>query len=418
MGSAYPGTRRAPRQSEAPRAANDNHRSPRGGYGVMPPMTLTPANDNAARSVGRGLGGVANAAKGMLITDILADAAGVVGSRFTPPGEYVKDSMPVPVGLPPGVSWAQWYVIESQCSVPTAPVWSGIQTTNCSASLDPTPAVPSTQHSSGAVTNYRWRLDRLEFVSPTVRHRFRQRILWRLQVPNGFGGGLPNGWQSLYPDGLPFFGTIPWSYTPIVLGAPWPRALPPPWGRPGPAPLPPEVPWQGNSAGPRPAPRPQFPPDIEILPTPGHRPQAGGSPKVPGPPPKGTKEVKSKLGLNGWPAGVLSLATESVDVIEAIHDALKPECRAKPRFIKGQRRGFGRTQYRQRSKGDGYWIKPTPLEMMEAVYKNFECLDVAQMWSNLLDETLEDMTFGMAGEALRDGPLGTGPLGIQTGPAL
>lgn len=411
MGSSYPALRRPETFRGPPVAANDNWKTPNVSYGRKPPMRLTPANDNATSRARVQFRGMLRSLVALPVQSILADAAHVLASSFT--DETVEEGSS-PGSPASGWFWSQWQTLTHQCAVPGSYVWSSTVTNNCAAPATPAPLNGTPSYGTNAFNQefWTWAHNKHEFINPTAGWRYRQRYSWRL-VHSPINQGAA-GWLNVYPEGAPMI--EPGFWTPSPLAAPLPKPAPAPWHLPRSRPQPVPEPWQGPSAGPWPAARPQ--PVTVIRVTPQGITIHKERPKPPGPP-QGAKETKSMLQKNGWLAGGMWLATEGADVINAIHDALKPECKAKPKWKSGDKGGYGRLRpgdigSRSVTRGKGHWQAPSMTDKMEAVYNNFDCLDIAQMWSNLLNEQVEDMAYGQIGQSLKSGPLNS----PQVGPAI
>lgn len=101
-----------------------------------------------------------------------------------------------------------------------------------------------------------------------------------------------------------------------------------------------------------------------------------------GKPPKNEKEVKHKLPTAAVALlKAVSAVTEAVDFVDALYKALPAEFRPKYRNTKHEKK------------------VTTPLERMEAVYKNAEKIDIYNAIDNLVENQIEDYAFGKLGQA-------------------
>lgn len=172
----------------------------------------------------------------------------------------------------------------------------------------------------------------------------------------------------------------PVSPVPIL---PWiPIAVPPLSPQPLPIPKPPFVPTFPN---PEPTPGPVFPPVVVVPGTPtnpgidlGVMP---GIPALPRPfparrPPRGTKERKMKAtaGQRRLIGALTSLASEGFDLLDALHDAL-------PKKLQG---------------------KDHPKAKFEALYRNWDKVDMNEAFENIWRDQVEDRYYGEQFEKLQE----------------
>lgn len=128
-------------------------------------------------------------------------------------------------------------------------------------------------------------------------------------------------------------------------------------------------------------------------------PRTHPNPEFPKPPGKHVKERKMALSITGVGSAIINLATESMDFVQAVYDAL-------PEWLR-----------KQLWKEHGGYM--SPLDKAEALYKYANQIDLQKMLTNLLKESAEDRFYGQIGRltakanALRDSPGG-----LQLGPAL
>lgn len=219
---------------------------------------------------------------------------------------------------------------------------------------------------------------------------------------------------------------------------PWPGFGGDPWSAPSPLPPPGHPPLRGDGSNPN---KPSNPPAPEPggNPAPSPVPVPGGNPQPPGP---NVKERKVRVKLYGVYQAVgraWGFATEAGDAVDAVHDALANHCKAKPVWVPTDRPSSGNIGIRQRQgirkrgalnwrwkpgKGwvreNGYYRAPTLVEKSNAVYKNFECVDIGKAIENLAKDQLEDFLIGKIGEQLKKASKRKKglPLGYGTGPAL
>lgn len=177
-------------------------------------------------------------------------------------------------------------------------------------------------------------------------------------------------------------------------------------------PLPTRVPSPTTDPRPSPAgkPRPIAPP--MIIGGPGTLPKT--NPKPDGhnstPPGPGEKERKTIAnpksgGLVSWAVGTV---TESIDFIEALHDALPDDVKR---------------HYYKDSKGKWRRAKPSASTMLKDLYKNFDKLDLNEALKNVIINQLQDAIIGKLGaraqkEAKPFLELLGRPVGFGTGPAI
>lgn len=199
------------------------------------------------------------------------------------------------------------------------------------------------------------------------------------------------------------------------------------------SPLGPEVgPWP--SAAPRPVPGVGAEGYASGEPRDASRPDARPSPRPqtnpnPARPPKGTKERKMRashvLGLANQGIGFV---TESEDLLDAFHKAIKKGCspKAKPVWQPGgdfswKREWNGRHVEWKRARGS--YRAPSYMEKWNAVYRAFDkCIDMGAFWKAYIDNQAEDALFGTASKDLPDaakrGRVGDTRFGFELGPAL
>lgn len=235
-------------------------------------------------------------------------------------------------------------------------------------------------------------------------------------------------WEAVpmpHPMIRPYPASNPWAQ-PQGLPLPMPIPAPAPWARPRQKPE--FMPGEHTYSGPRPAPRPRNNPTVMVRGAPSPASQSGTNirPRPPGP---GVKERKMTIRIGGAAGWIINGITEGIDFIDALHDALDENCKAKPKWKSGDRPGFGKPRAGEQSghwrtaaggaRVYGYWQASTPLERAEAVYKNIECLNLGKAFQNLLHEQLEDFAYGQLGRKLGQGASrGIRPVGFQTGTAL
>lgn len=346
-------------------------------YGTRstPAFRLAPANDNSRWNI-LAARNVKLLRRAMLhsVADFAFDTLNIAASYNRYEGEDYNTVTPPAPGA--GWSWGFWNYTEIQCSVPTFPEYAAPGSTNCSATRVKTDPVPSFQYINNATELYRWRIDVLEFLSPSLGYRFRQRKLFELRLVRSGSAGS-NAWMEVYPDGPPLFSPR-YAKRTQILPAPFPRAYHPPKA----ATLP-EINWQGNSAGPLPTPL---------------------APPTPRPPRPGTKERKMVVAIAGVPQTLISAAGEIMDFVGAVHEALPKEFQAKSVWRNGR------------------WWWPTPYDKAMAVYNHLDKLDLREAIINLLANQLEDRIFGTIGQisknSLKNNPYYQRPVGWQTGPVL
>lgn len=219
------------------------------------------------------------------------------------------------------------------------------------------------------------------------------------------------------PGDLPYH-VDPW-YLPVHAPIPVPDPLPfkvIPHVQPNPRRAPSERDQRGNRApfvhpgnDLKPTPSPDQPSENDPALRPRARPLPGVGPTIqidpggitfkppthrPAPPSGRTKERKFIANLPpGTFARIINNITETVDVIDAIHDALPEDCQ----------------------KGD------TPQAKLQDLYNCYHRLDVGQAMINLRNEAAEDKIFGRIGSGAGKGSealFGNRPVGPGTGPAL
>ena len=155
-------------------------------------------------------------------------------------------------------------------------------------------------------------------------------------------------------------------------------------------------------------------------------------------PPRGVKERKVR-----GPYGVYQLfgrgygfLTEVEDLLDAFHDSLKKGCgkgvthkkqsaKAKPVWEAGgdtyRWKRIWTGKYSKWVRDKGQYRAPSFMEKWDAVYANFDCVDLGQFWNNYIDNQAEDHLIGSSN---RDNPEASKRLrpgvriGIGTGPAL
>lgn len=247
----------------------------------------------------------------------------------------------------------------------------------------------------------------------------------------------------------------PIPYEALPLRTPNPFRSPteaPSWGYTPPVPPAPPVP-PGEVPG----------PGQEVIVGPGGQADAG-TPRRPSraapvqPPRKGERERKATVALSGVPARIVNFATEGLDVVNALYDALleSPAFRAHlertrfqmdlnaavnledlfwrsdfnsvySRHSKGTRNSRLAAWRRRQSLLDhaGYaretwrdYAGPkTPLQKAAAVYKHLDKLDMARAMLRLAQSQMEDYFWGKVGRqsAKASGKIGR-PVGVQFGP--
>lgn len=137
----------------------------------------------------------------------------------------------------------------------------------------------------------------------------------------------------------------------------------------------------GNAAAPRPD--PARTPDL-IVTIKGHEKPRFDS-KPPGHknerPPRGQPERKMKLALAGIAQRIVGMATEGLDWLAVIHGSLPKECRAKPTLRNGK------------------WVASTPQAKMTAIYKHWDCINVAKLFLDAGYMQVSDAAWGKLGQS-------------------
>lgn len=243
--------------------------------------------------------------------------------------------------------------------------------------------------------------------------------------------GAQNGREvpKLVPKGIVRWADIqpqpgwvdPW-YNPIMQPAPTPR----------PRPVRSRDRYSETTEGsraynPRPARSPRAwtiswtPPDLTPPGTPGTRPPPpkitpSPEPSARTPPPAGTKEKKFAVSKTAA-ARVMHNAfvnptTESLDVLEALHESLPKWAQARPN---DQVYRFGH----RITPNSPDWTKPSPQAMADAVFRHFDLIDWQVFAEKYFDNQAEDMAFGLAGGGLGKASATSGrPVGYGFGPVL
>lgn len=238
---------------------------------------------------------------------------------------------------------------------------------------------------------------------------------------NWIAGGTPNASQApvLVPGVQRVATPAPWNL-PVVYPAVDPLAWP--VGQPAPSPRP--LPWRvlpyrqvnphrspseqsqwGNGL---PAPRPR--PSGSVVIAPGVTPSPHGPPhgsRTPGP---GVKERKVQVGgkFGGALFRALNTITESLDVIDAIYDALPNSAKVKTYRIYGNAGRPGQQ-----------WADATPQQKLWAIYRNLHLVDIDQALLNILANQLQDFVIGKAGRHLgRQGAEAGSLFGYGVGPTI
>lgn len=272
--------------------------------------------------------------------------------------------------------------------------------------------------------------------SSPYRYFLRQR--WEVRGTGHANAPPPAVFGHARPVPLPMPSPAPWAPE-IISDFP----LTAPIGNPMPFPVPTPVPW---SPSPRPRPRPNDRPQNNTNDHPADQPnpQVGPKPQpLPEPvrpPPPRSKERKVRVrGASSWVHWALSQTTEAIDLVDVAHDALDPKCRAKPVWVAGPGRNFGRADATRRDRSGynwrrhvnadgrfqgwrkeiGYYRQPTPQEKAMAVYRNPDCLDIGKFLAGYTKEQIEDKFYGLLGENVSEAARRSGrPFGYEAGPAL
>lgn len=127
------------------------------------------------------------------------------------------------------------------------------------------------------------------------------------------------------------------------------------------------------------------------------------TPTKPRPPSKGTKERKFVLAVNGTIATVYNAATETVDVVECLYNALPKQYKLPP-FIR---------------RANGTWRKPSALEKAIRVWEMLDHMDWLSAFGNLVMNEIEDRAFGKLGQITAKANRRNGrSAGLALGPAL
>ena len=140
--------------------------------------------------------------------------------------------------------------------------------------------------------------------------------------------------------------------------------------------------------------------------------------------------------LYGLSAGTLGFVTETEDLLDAFHKSLKKGCgkgvshknqsaKAKPVWEAGgdtyRWKRIWTGKYSKWVREKGQYRAPSYLEKWDAVYANFDCVDLGAFWDNYIDNQAEDALFGTASKDDAEASKRTRPgirIGIGTGPAL
>lgn len=166
-----------------------------------------------------------------------------------------------------------------------------------------------------------------------------------------------------------------------------------PWPSAAPRPLP-GVGGEGYASGePKGEPRPE--------PRPGTRPNANPNPARP---PRGTKERKMRAShVLGLANQTLGFITETEDLLDAFHKAIKKGC--SPKAAPVWQAGGSDFSWKREKQGKRWgWVRakgsyraPSYMEKWNAVYKAFDkCIDMEAFWKAYIDNQAEDALFGTA----------------------
>lgn len=154
-------------------------------------------------------------------------------------------------------------------------------------------------------------------------------------------------------------------------------------------------------------------------------------------PPRNVRERKAAASrLYGLAAGTLGFVTETEDLLDAFHKSLKKGCgkgvshknqsaKAKPVWEAGgdtyRWKRIWTGKYSKWVRDKGQYRAPSFLEKWDAVYANFDCVDLGAFWDNYIDNQAEDALFGTASKDDAEASKRNRPgirIGIGTGPAL
>lgn len=142
-----------------------------------------------------------------------------------------------------------------------------------------------------------------------------------------------------------------------------------------------------------------------------------------------TKERKGSARFGKFAFGVINWVTETQDVVQALHDALPKDCKAKPTFQSRPR--TEQAQFRggiysregawkankQYAAGWGNYKAPTDYEKAAAIAACFERMDMGKAFGNLVENQIEDWAFGKIGKITGKASRKSGrPIGFQAGP--
>lgn len=181
------------------------------------------------------------------------------------------------------------------------------------------------------------------------------------------------------------------------------------------------VPGRGFYPAADPTSRPETKPEPA---RPGFHPPPPGHPDDP--PRNEVKKERKGTVKGGLAYGVINWVTEAGDFVDAIHDALPKDCRAKPvhverpRSEKASYRGNAGWKKNGNHNGEwGYWRPPNDYERALAISNCFDRLDLGQALGNLVKNQIEDFIIGKIGKQVGKASRKSGrPVGFQAGPAL
>lgn len=375
MGSSYPTAKLRPLapDTQGPRpftlgpAANDNTK----GVVRRAPMALVPANDNAPEAVQ-----AVKTARSIVTAITRSLRSNVYGMAAQAALEYGWTVLyPKIFEQPEEVVWSLGG-------------WTGATVWICPGGGTPT-RVATTQYGSVAGSNAANCIGN-QAVSGSGNNL--RRGFWRLTSPGRYSHVRSYHNTAGQSGAGPSYEVIPPRPAQSPVYGLVPMALP----RPAPVYRPRTTERiESDSAGPAPAPRPS----------------AGARPRPPG---RGTKEVKMTLTIGGLPGKLIGNAGETIDFIEALHDALPKDCQAKAKRRTGIY-GYGRPR-----KANPEWMASTPYEKAIAIYNCINRIDVSQAIINLITNQVEDYLIGKVGKAAGKAARkqGTRPVSAQFGPAL
>lgn len=154
-------------------------------------------------------------------------------------------------------------------------------------------------------------------------------------------------------------------------------------------------------------------------------------------PPRNVKERKMKASAAYRASfGTYGFLTETEDVLDAFHKALKKGCGKGVTSRKGSAKAkavwvAGGSDFNWRRHWNGKFVEwkrepgryrePSYTEKLGAVWNNFDCVDLAEFWKHYIDNQAEDALFGTASKDDREASKRMRPgvrIGIGTGPAL